>query len=164
MLSPSAQSPFVPSFPPPCLQLQIVAAIVLSFQVLKFLVLWLHGPFSVRSASSTPFLLFHSLFCNQEKKKRVCFTFSTMSFLSECEWMGRRGKKSLSGVGWSKCLFPHMTEKISIPLLPLCSKNILTGSWAWLMQRSHYREVDNCVLACNAPNITSHRGSSHSDI
>lgn len=78
--------------PPPCLQLQIVAAIVLSFQVLKFLVLWLRGPFSVRSASSTPLLLFLSLFCNQEKKKKSVLRFPQCLFCpSASGWAG--GKK-----------------------------------------------------------------------
>lgn len=85
------------------LLLQVVAAIVSSFQVLKFLGLWLHDTFSVRSASSTPFLFFHSLFCKQQKK------WPAFPFLSESQ-AARRGKKSLSCIDWLKCLFLQMTE------------------------------------------------------
>lgn len=51
-----------------------------------------------------------------------------------------------------------MTEK-SVSHRSLRSKNILTGSGAWKMQSSHYSEVYNYVLACNASNMESRKGS-----
>lgn len=114
ILSPSAQSVFVPyPPPPPCLQLQIVVAIVLSFQVLKFLVLWLRGPFSVRSASSTPLLLFHSLF-EKKKKKSLFYVFHNV-FSVRVRVDGQEGKKSLSGVGWSKMFISTYDRKNQHP-------------------------------------------------
>lgn len=99
---------FLKTFFSPCLLLQIVAAIVLSFQVLKFPVLWLHGPFSVCSTSSTPFLLFHSLFCNQEKSGPLYLFHNVFSV-----WVmdGQKGKKVTFWCWLLKCLFLQMTEK-----------------------------------------------------
>lgn len=115
-----------------------------------------------------PFCFLHTLpalsfLVLQPRKKSLFYVFHNV-FSVRVRVDGQEGKKSLAGVGWSKCLFPHMTEKISIPPPALCSENILTGSWAWLMQCSHYREADNCVLACNASNVTSQLSTMYTPI